>query len=159
MRCRAHALPHPAISLSLSLSLSSLLSPLSRPPPFRATATPTSTRSLCTNSKPPPETVASLFAFYPRASTGAEPRVYMRGAGDINFARESNNKCWTFAALQVYRCCRRFTWAFAMKKKINIERIGQWKDGDYSFRFFSPGNGGKMKNSIRRYSKRRPRCG
>lgn len=115
------SLPPPPLNLP-SLSLSPSRPPAPSPQTHRnPNVYPT---PLCSNSKPPPETVASLFAFYPRTSTGRA-----RAPRDINFTRESNNKCWTFAASQVYRRCRRFTRAKKkrkeMKKQMNIGRIGR----------------------------------
>lgn len=62
-----------------------------------------------------------------------------------NFTRESNNKCWTFTASQVYRRYRRFTRGRDKNKKkkkkkgrkrgrreqIEITAAGYRKDGDY----------------------------
>lgn len=57
-----------------------------------------------------------------------------------NFTRESNNKCWTFTASQVYRRYRRFTRGCDKNKKKKKEREGEQieitaagypKDGDY----------------------------
>lgn len=120
MRCRAHAPPPPAPFLSLSYRLPpSLRPPLSSP--FPVELAPRSTHPLRTNSKPPPGTVASPFASYPLARN----RAHTCAPGISNFTRESNNKCWTFAASQVYRCYRRFTWIHNEKKRINVGRIGQ----------------------------------
>lgn len=107
------ARPTPTCSVSLSLPFASLpVSLLRSPRPSVVELAPRSTHPLRTNSKPPPGTVASPFASYLLARN----RAYTCAPGISNFTRESNNKCWTFAASQVYRCYRRFTWIHNEKK-------------------------------------------
>lgn len=126
----ARPTPTCPISLSYHLPSPSRRPPPLRPRPFPVKLAPRSTHPLRTNSKPPPG--ASPFASYP-IRWRATARIHARTGYQTSHAR---------AIINVGRSqLRRFIVVtadlrgFAMKKKkrINVGRIGQWKDGDYSF--------------------------